>query len=151
MLPDKMKLKVIRQTSKQYQLVKKLMHRSDIDELIIATDAGREGELVARWIIAQAKCHKPFKRLWISSQTDSAIKEGFRTLSQEAIITSCMMLLYAERGGLAGGLECRLFPANTMLSSTPVGANSNPGYGGTKEQEIQSSNPSLLDRKGGFR
>jgi DNA topoisomerase-3 len=80
MLPDKMKLKVIRQTSKQYQLVKKLMHRSDIDELIIATDAGREGELVARWIIAQAKCHKPFKRLWISSQTDSAIKEGFKNL-----------------------------------------------------------------------
>ncbi|NLO21709.1 MAG: DNA topoisomerase III [Syntrophomonadaceae bacterium] len=80
MLPDKMKLKVIRQTSKQYQVVKKLLHRSDIDELIIATDAGREGELVARWIIVQAKCHKPFKRLWISSQTDSAIQEGFKNL-----------------------------------------------------------------------
>lgn len=80
MLPDRMKLKVIRQSSKQYQAVKKLLHRPDINELIIATDAGREGELVARWIIVQAKCHKPSKRLWISSQTDSAIREGFAKL-----------------------------------------------------------------------
>ena len=80
MIPDRMKLKVIRQTSHQYQVVKKLLHRNDINELIIATDAGREGELVARWIIYQAKCSKPLKRLWISSQTDTAIREGFRNL-----------------------------------------------------------------------
>ncbi len=80
MMPDKMKLKVIRQSSHQYQIVKKLLHRGDIKELVIATDAGREGELVARWIIAQAKCNKPFKRLWISSQTDTAIREGFKHL-----------------------------------------------------------------------
>ncbi|MGI5921869.1 MAG: DNA topoisomerase III [Syntrophomonadaceae bacterium] len=80
MLPDNMKLKVIRQTAHQYQVVRGLMQRNDIKELVIATDAGREGELVARWIMAKAKWRKPFKRLWISSQTDAAIREGFNHL-----------------------------------------------------------------------
>jgi len=80
MLPGKMKLKVIKQTSHQFHVVKNLMKRGDLGELIIATDAGREGELVARWIMEEAKWKKPFKRLWISSQTDAAIKEGFAKL-----------------------------------------------------------------------
>ena len=80
MLPKKMELVVIRETSKQFGVVKNLMHRDDIDELIIATDSGREGELVARWIILKAGFRKPIKRLWISSQTDKAIKEGFAKL-----------------------------------------------------------------------
>lgn len=80
MLPDKMKLKTIKQTSHQYKVVKDLMNRGDVSEVIIATDAGREGELVARWIIDKAGCKKPLKRLWISSQTDAAIKEGFSRL-----------------------------------------------------------------------
>jgi len=80
MLPANMKLKVIRKTSHQFQVVKNLMKRSDLKELVIATDAGREGELVARWIMVQANWRKPFKRLWISSQTDVAILEGFANL-----------------------------------------------------------------------
>ncbi len=80
MLPEKMKLKVIKQTSHQYRLVKDLMKRQDIKDLVIATDAGREGELVARWIMQLANWKKPFKRLWISSQTDAAILEGFARL-----------------------------------------------------------------------
>jgi DNA topoisomerase-3 len=80
MLPKKMELVVIRETSKQFGIVKNLMHRDDIDELVIATDSGREGELVARWIIMKAGFRKPIKRLWISSQTDKAIKEGFANL-----------------------------------------------------------------------
>lgn len=80
MLPRDMKLKVIRQTSHQFNTVRYLMGRRDIRELIIATDAGREGELVARWIMEVAGWKKPFKRLWISSQTDNAIKEGFSNL-----------------------------------------------------------------------
>ena len=80
MLPEKMKLFVIKQTSKQYRTVSKLMGRADIDRLIIATDAGREGELVARWIMMKAHFKKPAFRLWISSQTDRAIKEGFSKL-----------------------------------------------------------------------
>ncbi|MGE5454052.1 MAG: DNA topoisomerase III [Methylocystaceae bacterium] len=80
MLPEKMKLKTIHQTSHQYQVVKGLMKRQDIKDMVIATDAGREGELVARWIMEQANWKKPFSRLWISSQTDEAIREGFRNL-----------------------------------------------------------------------
>lgn len=80
MLPTKMELVVIRETAKQFGVVKSLMRMPEIDELIIATDAGREGELVARWIIEKAGWHKPIKRLWISSQTERAIQEGFANL-----------------------------------------------------------------------
>lgn len=80
MLPEHMNLVVIRQTGKQYQAVKTQLYRKDVGEVIIATDAGREGELVARWILANAKCAKPIKRLWISSVTDKAIREGFAHL-----------------------------------------------------------------------
>ncbi|MCL2397712.1 MAG: DNA topoisomerase III [Defluviitaleaceae bacterium] len=79
-MPDVLKLTVIPQTSKQYRTVKDLMLRKDVTGIVIATDAGREGELVARWIIEKAKCNKPIKRLWISSVTDKAIKEGFANL-----------------------------------------------------------------------
>ena len=80
MLPDKMKLVIIKQTAKQYRAVSALMKRDDVDKLVIATDAGREGELVARWIMMKAHYKKPAYRLWISSQTDKAIKEGFQNL-----------------------------------------------------------------------
>ncbi|EMR07820.1 DNA topoisomerase 3 [Bhargavaea cecembensis DSE10] len=79
-LPEPFKLMPIRQTTKQYNAVKALLKRGDIREVIIATDAGREGELVARWILEKAKASQPVKRLWISSVTDRAIKDGFRNL-----------------------------------------------------------------------
>lgn len=84
MLPQNMKLVVIPQTGRQFRVVQGLMKRGDISELIIATDAGREGELVARWIMLKAGWRKPTKRLWISSQTDRAIKEGFAHLRPAA-------------------------------------------------------------------
>lgn len=80
MLPPKSKLVVIKRSGKQFNAVKKQMQRSDVSEIVIATDAGREGELVARWIIEKAKVKKPIKRLWISSVTDKAIKDGFNKL-----------------------------------------------------------------------
>ncbi|QQZ11173.1 DNA topoisomerase III [Heyndrickxia vini] len=80
MLPERMKLVVIKQTGKQFNAVKAQLNRSDVNEVIVATDAGREGELVARWIIDKTKVHKPIKRLWISSVTDKAIKDGFNNL-----------------------------------------------------------------------
>lgn len=80
MLPDRLQLIVMRQTNRQFQTVKKLLNRKDVGEVIIATDAGREGELVARWIIEKARIHKPIKRLWISSVTDQAIRQGFTRL-----------------------------------------------------------------------
>lgn len=80
MLPKELKLVVIPKTAKQFKAVKAQMLRKDVTEIIIATDAGREGELVARWIIDKASVKKPIKRLWISSVTDKAIKEGFKNL-----------------------------------------------------------------------
>lgn len=80
MMPEPFKLEVIRQTTKQYQAVKAQIHRKDVGEIIIATDAGREGELVARLILKKAGSQKPLKRLWISSVTDKAIREGFANL-----------------------------------------------------------------------
>ncbi len=79
-MPEKMKLVVIRQTSKQYQAVKAQLFRKDIGDVVIATDAGREGELVARWILEKSGCRKPIRRLWISSVTDKAIRDGFHNL-----------------------------------------------------------------------
>ena len=80
MLHPKMQLVVIKQTAKQYKDVKTQLYRKDVGQIVIATDAGREGELVARWILEKAGCHKPLKRLWISSVTDKAIREGFAKL-----------------------------------------------------------------------
>lgn len=80
MMPDKMKLVVIPQTGKQFRAVKALLFRKDVGSVVIATDAGREGELVARWILEITGCQKLIKRLWISSVTDKAIREGFEHL-----------------------------------------------------------------------
>ncbi|MDF9448876.1 DNA topoisomerase III [Bacillus toyonensis] len=80
MLPERLKLTVIKQTGKQFNTVKSQLLRKDVNEIIVATDAGREGELVARWIIDKVKLNKPIKRLWISSVTDKAIKDGFANL-----------------------------------------------------------------------
>lgn len=82
MVPEKWELVVIRQTAKQYGHVKAQLLRKDVDQIIIATDAGREGELVARWILDRSGCHKPIKRLWISSVTDKAIREGFAHIKE---------------------------------------------------------------------
>ena len=81
-LPPKLKTVVIKKTSKQFNTVKAQLNREDVSEIVIATDAGREGELVARWIIEKAHAKKPIKRLWISSSTDKAIKEGFEKLKE---------------------------------------------------------------------
>lgn len=81
-LPDELKLVVIKQSGRQFQAVKAQLHRKDVSEIVIATDAGREGELVARWILEKTNVKKPIKRLWISSVTDKAIQEGFRSLKE---------------------------------------------------------------------
>ncbi|MBE6049291.1 MAG: DNA topoisomerase III [Clostridium sp.] len=80
MLPKYMKLTVLKKTGKQFNEVKKQLLRNDVTEVVIATDAGREGELVARWILEKSGVKKPLKRLWISSQTNKAILDGFKNL-----------------------------------------------------------------------
>jgi len=79
-LPEDIPLKVISQSRDQYKVVKELINAADTDRLVCATDAGREGELIFRYIYHKAKCKKPFDRLWISSMTDEAIQEGFRSM-----------------------------------------------------------------------
>ena len=79
-LPESIPLKVISATKKQFSIVKKLINDKETDSLICATDAGREGELIFRYNYEKAGCKKPFSRLWISSMTDEAITEGFRSI-----------------------------------------------------------------------
>ena len=81
-LPETIPLKVIPQTKSQFSIVKKLINDKETDSLICATDAGREGELIFRYIYEKAGCKKPFRRLWISSMTDEAIREGFREIRE---------------------------------------------------------------------
>ena len=79
-LPETIPLKVISATKSQFSTVKKLINDKETDSLICATDAGREGELIFRYIYEKAGCKKPFRRLWISSMTDEAIREGFQSI-----------------------------------------------------------------------
>lgn len=80
MLPKQLGIKPLPKTGHQLKAIKQLASRKDVGEVVIATDAGREGELVARWILEYIRFDKPVKRLWISSQTDKAIKDGFKQL-----------------------------------------------------------------------
>ncbi len=80
MIPPKFKTVVIKEVSKQFKIVKELLTSTDVKEVIIATDAGREGELVARWIIEKAGYRGKLSRLWVSSLTDAALNEGFQNL-----------------------------------------------------------------------
>lgn len=80
MIPKNLGIKPLPKTGHQLKAIKQLATRKDVDEVVIATDAGREGELVARWILEYVHFNKPVKRLWISSQTDKAIKDGFKHL-----------------------------------------------------------------------
>ncbi len=95
-LPEVIPLKVISSSRSQYAKVKKLINAPDTESLICATDAGREGELIFRYIYEKAGCKKPFHRLWISSMTDEAIQEGFRNIRDGA-----------EYDGLYESARCR--------------------------------------------
>ena len=95
-LPESIPLKVISATKKQFSIVKKLINDKETDSLICATDAGREGELIFRYIYEKAGCKKPFNRLWISSMTDEAITEGFRSIRPGA-----------DYEGLYASAQCR--------------------------------------------
>ena len=84
MLPENIPLKVIAQSRDQFQCVKTILNAPQVDSVICATDAGREGELIFRRIYQMAGCKKPFRRLWISSMTEEAIQEGFANLRDGA-------------------------------------------------------------------
>ncbi len=100
MLPDELTLKVMESTKKQFSIIETLLQRTDLDGLIIATDAGREGELVARWILEKGGYKGEIKRLWISSQTEQAIQEGFANLKEghlfEPLFEAAQARAYAD-------------------------------------------------------
>ena len=79
-MPKEFQYEVKSDVKKQYGVLKKLMARKDIESVVCATDAGREGELIFRLVFNQAKCNKPIERLWISSMEESAIRDGFNHL-----------------------------------------------------------------------
>lgn len=100
MIPKKLGIKPLPKTGQQLKAIKQLASRKDVSEAVIATDAGREGELVARWILEYVHFNKPVKRLWISSQTDKAIKTGFSQLkpakSYDALYESALARAKAD-------------------------------------------------------
>ena len=79
-LPQKWQYLVSASTKKQFGILKKLMHRADVDTVVNSCDSGREGELIFRLVYEQAGCKKPFSRLWLSSMEENAIREGFAHL-----------------------------------------------------------------------
>ena len=80
MIPENWKYQIKESTKGQFRVLKELLHRADVTEIICATDAGREGELIFRLVYNQAECKLPFKRLWISSMEEKAILEGFQQM-----------------------------------------------------------------------
>ena len=119
-LPEKIPLKVLPSTKGQFSVVSSLMNSDMISDIICATDAGREGELIFRYIYTQAGCNKPFSRLWISSMTDAAIKAGFDSLkpssAYEGLYASARCRSQAD--WLVGMNATRAFTLryNTLLS-----------------------------------
>ena len=106
-LPERFLYEVSTGTSKQYQILKGLMERPDVESLVCATDAGREGELIFRLVYNQCRCKKPFERLWISSMEDAAIREGFEKLKYDALYEAA---LCRERADWIVGMNAtRLF------------------------------------------
>ena len=96
MLPETLEESVIEESKEQFDIISSLLSRSDVESVVIATDAGREGELVARWILKLNDYKGKMERLWISSQTEKAIKEGFSSLHPSS-----------EYDNLYAAAECR--------------------------------------------
>ncbi len=110
-LPEKWQYLVSASTKKQFFVLKKLLHRADVESIICATDAGREGELIFRLVYEQAGCKKPVSRLWLSSMEDNAIREGFANLKPSTEYDALYQAaLCRERADWMVGINCsRLF------------------------------------------
>ena len=110
-VPDPFRYRVSEDTKKQFRKLKELMERDDVDGLMEATDAGREGELIFRLVYQEAHCRKPFERLWISSMEDSAVRDGFRNLKPSSAYDSLYdAALCRERADWLVGINAtRLF------------------------------------------
>ena len=116
-LPEEWQYTVAADKGKQFKILKELMHRADVSEVVNACDAGREGELIFRFVYGVAKCNKPMRRLWISSMEDSAIRSGFVGFLDILFkLRRCPFFLGELQPGSAGAafgfclcFPCRLF------------------------------------------
>ena len=110
-LPQKWQYLVSANTKKQFSILKKLMHRADVEMVVNSCDAGREGELIFRLVYEQARCKKPVSRLWLSSMEDNAIREGFTKLKPSKEYDALYQAaLCRERADWIVGINCsRLF------------------------------------------
>ena len=110
-LPEKWQYLVSASTKKQFSILKKLMHRADVDTVVNSCDAGREGELIFRLVYEQAGCKKPVSRLWLSSMEDAAVREGFANLKSSTEYDALYQAaLCRERADWMVGINCsRLF------------------------------------------
>ncbi len=119
-LPKEIPLKILPKTKKQFIILKNLLHNEEVSQVICATDAGREGELIFRLIYTMAKSTKPVQRLWISSLTDEAILEGFKKLKNASEYDSLYQsaLCRSQADWLVGMNASRAFTLvhNTLLS-----------------------------------
>lgn len=148
-LPSEWKYQISDATRKQFGILKKLMEREDVTGLVEATDAGREGELIFRLVYHQAKCKKPFERLWISSMEDQAISDGFSNLQNGKKYDDLYRAaLCRERADWSVGMNA------TRLFSTLYGQTLNVGRVMTptlamivqREAEIESFKPEPIYR-----
>lgn len=139
-VPDPWQHMVLAGTKKQYQVLKRLMHDEEVDEVICATDAGREGELIFRLVYEQADCSKPMKRLWISSMENQAIEEGFANLRDGSEYNDLYQaaLCRSKADWLVGINGTRLF---TVLYNhkLPVGRVQTPTLAMLVERQMQIS------------
>ena len=110
-LPEKWQYLVSASTKKQFGILKKLMHRADVNTVVNSCDAGREGELIFRLVYEQAGCKKPVSRLWLSSMEDSAVRAGFANLKPSTEYDALYQAaLCRERADWMVGINCsRLF------------------------------------------
>ena len=153
-LPERMQLKVLPKTRAQFSVVKKLMNSREIRSIICATDSGREGELIFRYIYEMAGCQKPVERLWISSMTDEAIRAGFAALRPasryDALYQSARCR--SEADWLVGMNASRAFTLRYGALLRGPGADAHAGHAGHPPAGDRSlCSPAVLDRTGGFR
>ena len=142
--PEPFRYQVSTETKKQFQKLKELMEMDDVEELIEATDAGREGELIFRLVYQEAHCRKPFQRLWISSMEDSAVREGFRNLKPSSAYDALYeAALCRERADWLVGINATRLFSTLYRQTLNVGRVMTPTLAmlTTREEEILKFRP----------
>ena len=143
-LPENWHYEISPGTRKEFNNLKTLMERPDVDSLVCATDAGREGELIFRLVYNQCRCKKPFERLWISSMEDAAIREGFRDLKPGSVYDNLYeAALCRERADWIVGMNATRLFSCLYGTTLAVGRVMTPtlGMAVMREAQIQAFKP----------